>query len=170
VLFYLVDDESEYLTRCAEFYPYQACEVSQAGVIVESQHSVCALLWNARSRWDGDFDDGRFRSAFALDSLAITNGAVLELGGGNVKVRVVVVLPDPDGAGGVYDGGFVEDDADTARRGDDLVGTILEKMGSEFSEAVGDGVLADVAMIERDENYEGKGKVEEHRKDDDCFL
>lgn len=52
------------------------------------------------------------------------------------------MFPNPDCFSGIYNGGLVEDDANSARRGENLVGAILEETVCELDEAVGDIMLA----------------------------
>lgn len=62
------------------------------------------------------------------------------------------MLPNPDCLGGIYDGGLVEDDTNSARRGENFVSTILEQTICELDEAVMTNVLANVIVIEVCEN------------------
>lgn len=52
------------------------------------------------------------------------------------------MFPNPDCFSGIYNGGLVEDDANSARRGENLVGAILEETVCELDEAVGDDYVS----------------------------
>lgn len=48
------------------------------------------------------------------------------------------MFPNPDRSGSIYDSSLVEDDANSARRGENFVSAILEETVCELDEAVGD--------------------------------
>lgn len=52
------------------------------------------------------------------------------------------MFPNPDCFSGIYNCGLVEDDANSARRGENLVGAILEETVCELDEAVGDDYVS----------------------------
>lgn len=52
------------------------------------------------------------------------------------------MFPNPDCFSGIYNGGLVEDDANSARRGENLVGAILEETVCELDEAVSDDYVS----------------------------
>lgn len=51
------------------------------------------------------------------------------------------MFPNPDCLSSIYDCGLVEDDANSARSGKDLVSTILEQTVCKVDEAVGDNCI-----------------------------
>lgn len=125
------------LTRCCKLYPHQSCEFSPTAV--ESHHSICRLRRDAVFPGDGEFSNGNSCRGIGLafDGLDIFEGCVLDLGFRDVVVGVIIVFPDEGCAGGVDDDDVVEDDADAARRGEDLVGALFEEVGCEFRETEG---------------------------------
>lgn len=128
------------LTRRCKLYPHQSCEFSPAAV--ESHDPVCRLRRDAVFPGDGELGNGDSGGGIGLafDGLDIFEGGVLDLGFGDVVMGVIIVLPDERGAGGVDDDDVVEDDADAARRGEDLVGALFEEVGCELREAGGERV------------------------------